>query len=179
VKKRLTRSALLGLLACCAGCFSLESTSIADGGAGGFRIPASDGRPTEHVVVANQGWYLFNAWPIACGNASPGAKFACRFFHDDVRGHVLQNRLTQYAASRGCDIEELNVFNDEQVLLSIPGLEIPIPIPYIFTYRELQYSGVLVKRPPRRPPTPEEKRRRSITREMRLLLEEIPEGGAK
>lgn len=173
---RLTGAALLALAG---GCFSLETAPIGGDTAKGLRLHASQGTPVEHVVVANNGWYLFNLWPIACGNASVGARFPWRFFHDDVHQSILQNRLVNYAAARGCDIEELNIFNDEQVLLSIPGSSFPVPIPYIATYREVQYSGVLVKRPPPRVLTPEEAKRKSITREMKQLLEEIPDGGAR
>lgn len=165
------------LLALMAGCFSLETAPIGgDASDGRFRLAASDGTPVEHVVVSNNGWYLFNLWPLASGNAAVGARFPWRFFRDDVDMSTLQSRLMQYAAARGCDVEELNVFNDEQVLLSIPGSSFPVPIPYIATYREVQYSGVLVRRAPAPGRTPEERRRKAITREMRRLLNEIPNG---
>ena len=64
-----------------------------------------------------------------------------------MNADILQSRLTHYAARKGCDVEELNVFNDEQVLLSIPGTSFPIPLPYIITFREMQISCVLVKSP--------------------------------
>ena len=92
-------------------------------------------------------WYLFNAWPLACGNAHENSKFIWRFFSNDVNADILQSRLTHYAARKGCDVEELNVFDDEQVLLSIPGTSFPIPLPYIITFREMQISCVLVKSP--------------------------------
>lgn len=166
-------SALLG------GCFSLETSPIGGDTAEGLRLRATNGTPVEHVVVANNGWFLFNLWPVACGNSAVGARFPWTFFRDEVHERNLQQRLTKYAAERGCDIEELNVFNDEQVLLSIPGSSFPIPIPYIATYREVQYSGVLVKRPRPRPLSPAEAKRKAITREMRTLLDEIPDGDSK
>ena len=42
---------------------------------------------------------------------------------------------------------DLNVFNDEQVLISIPGTSFSLPLPYILTFREMQLSCVLVNRP--------------------------------
>ncbi|MDO5318439.1 MAG: hypothetical protein Q4G65_07440 [bacterium] len=138
---------LLALLALTAGCFSMESAPIQSGSAGALRIRAAGGEPSEHVVIANNGWYLFNAWPLACGNARENSKFIWRFFSNDVNADILQNRLTRYAARKSCDVEELNVFNDEQVFLSIPGTSFPIPIPYVITFRETQISCVLVKSP--------------------------------
>ena len=138
---------LCTLLALTAGCFSMESAPIQAGSVGALRIRAAGGEPAEHLVVANNGWYLFNAWPLACGNAHENSKFIWRFFSNDVNADILQSRLTHYAARKGCDVEELNVFNDEQVLLSIPGTSLPIPLPYIITFREMQISCVLVKSP--------------------------------
>ena len=123
----------------------MESAPIQSGSVGALRIRAAGGEPADHVVVANNGWYLFNAWPLACGNARENAKFIWRFFSNDVNADILQNRLTRHAARKNCDVEELNVFNDEEVFLSIPGTSFPIPLPYIITFRETQLSCVLVK----------------------------------
>lgn len=125
----------------------MESAPIKSGSSGALCIRAAGGEPAEHVVVANNGWYLFNAWPLACGNAHENSKFIWRFFSNDVNADILQNRLTRYAARKNCDVEELNVFNDEEVFLSIPGTSFPIPLPYIITFREMQLSCVLVKSP--------------------------------
>ena len=139
MKKRLLHLGLSALLAFGAGCFSMDAAPI--------RLRTLHGVPTEHVVIANNGWYLFNAWPLACGNAYENATFRWRLFRDDVNADILQDRLTRYAAKKGCNVTDLNVFNDEQVLLSIPGTSFPIPLPYIITFREMQISCVLVKSP--------------------------------
>ena len=133
------------LLPLAVGCFSMESAPIRAGSVGALRIHAAGGTPAEHVVVANNGWYLFNAWPLACGNANEKSNFPWCFFSNDVNINILHNRLTRYAAQRKCDVEELNVFDDEEVFLSIPGTSFPIPLPYVITFRETQLSGVLVK----------------------------------
>lgn len=140
VKAILSKFILLVLPALVGGCFSLETAPLR----ATVARDASVGSPVSHVVVANNGWYLFNAWPLACGNARDG-DLGCAFFRNDVDIDLLHGRLTRYASTHGCDVTELNVFNDEQVLLSIPGLTIPIP--YIITFREMQLSGVLTKRP--------------------------------
>ena len=143
LQKSLAFLALLGL----SGCFSFEATPIGGGTADGLRLPASAGAPVEHVVVANTGWFLFNFIPVACGNTADDATLPWKFFRNSVHERVLHDRITKYAARRQCDLEELNVFNDEQVLLSIPGTSFPIPLPYIITFREMQISCVLVKSP--------------------------------
>lgn len=146
MKFYLLQLGLLALLGLTPGCFSMESAPIHAGSVGALRIRAAGGAPAEHVVIANNGWYLFNAWPLACGNAEEKSpRFMWKFFSNDVNADILQNRLSRYAARRGCDIEELNVFNDEEVFLSIPGTSFPIPLPYIITFRETQLSCVLVK----------------------------------
>lgn len=170
---------LCTLLALTAGCFSMESAPIQAGSAGALRIRAAGGEPAEHLVVANNGWYLFNAWPLACGNAHENSKFIWRFFSNDVNADILQSRLTHYAARKGCDVEELNVFNDEQVLLTLPGLDFPILIPYVITYRELQISGVLVRNEPRAQADDAAARKRAIASDMKRLLESLPDGGTK
>lgn len=139
MKKRLLHLGLSALLAFGAGCFSMDAAPI--------RLRTLHGAPTEHVVIANNGWYLFNAWPLVCGNAYENATFRWRLFRDDVNADILQDRLTRYAAKKGCNVTDLNVFNDEQVLISIPGTSFSLPLPYILTFREMQLSCVLVNRP--------------------------------
>lgn len=165
-----------GLILLFAGCYSFETAPIGGDRAPNIALHAAAGKAAEHVVVSNNGWFLFNLWPVACGNVNPNSWLPWRFFRNEVDAELLQNRLTRYAAERGCDIEEMNLFHDEQVLLSIPGASIPVPIPYVATYRKMQISAVLVKRPQL---TPADAQRKQITDEMRKMLEAIPDGGAQ
>ena len=147
---------------------------------GGFvAVELKDGLPVEHVVVANTGWFLFNFIPVACGNTADDATLPWKFFRNSVHERVLHDRITKYAAERQCDLEELNVFNDEQVLLTLPGLDFPILIPYVITYRELQISGVLVRNEPRAQADDAAARKRAIASDMKRLLESLPDGGTK
>ena len=115
------------------------------------------GKPIEHVLVANYGWYLFNCAPLVCGNASPGGTFPWSFFLDQVNPEIVHNRLMEYAASRDANVEELVASYDEKVFLEIPGSEIPVPIPFLLCYREVQASGVLVERKKTQSAKPTEK----------------------
>ena len=114
-------------------------------------------KPIEHALVTNYGWYLFNCAPLVCGNASPGGTFPWSFFSDQVNPEIVHNRLMEYAASRDANVEELVASYDEKVFLEIPGSEIPVPIPFLLCYREVQASGVLVERKKTQSAKPTEK----------------------
>lgn len=145
MKNKLAVSASTALMALLAGCFSMESAPMRPGARDQILLRSSDSTPAEHIVISNSGWYLFNALPLACGNAGENATFPWRFFSNYVSLDLLHGRLMKHAAGLGCHAEEVYVYNDEQVLLSIPGTSLPIPIPYVITYKELQISAVLTK----------------------------------
>lgn len=115
-----------------AGCFSLDTA-----------VSASTG--DEHVVVSNYGWKLFNCIPLCCGNATkPGDRLGpWAFLRNDVTMEKLQERFMAHAKSRGRSIEGLTYHNYETVLFNIPFTQIPVPLPYVLCFRELQLSGVL------------------------------------
>ncbi len=175
-----TSAAALLMLA--AGCYSLETAPFPSEANSRFRLHAASGEPVEHIVVANDGWYLFNAWPLASGNPNGNSWFPFRLFSNCVNENILQDRLTHYADTLGYTVSDLVLLSDEQVFLSIPGTELPVPIPYILTYRRKQFSAVLVKptgTDSDDPDDPEAAKRRRISREMRDLLKQIPDGDAK
>ena len=118
--------------ACLAGCFSLESA----------RVRSID---KEHVLVSNYGWYLFHFIPVVCGNASLDAWTPWVFFRDDVTLDKVQGRFMHHARGEGRAAEDLVYETSESVMLEIPGLNTPLPIPYLLTYREIQLSGMLTK----------------------------------
>ena len=164
-----------------AGCFSLETSPLGDAAGHSIELFGNDAQATEHVVVSNFGWYFFNRWPIVCGNAHVDKTLPWRFFRNDVDADVLQRRLVDYASERECDVKDLHVFNNEEVLMSIGVGGVSIPLPYVITYRELQYSCSLTRRS--RPPIDARKAgmedRKALTEEMRTLLKKIPDGGSK
>lgn len=156
-------------LVLCAGCFSIERAVLSPE----IGTAASVGKGTtskEHVLVSNYGWYLFNRVPLVCGNARKGAFFPWVFFRNDVDETKLQDRFTGYASAIGCDLDDLVMFNSEQVLLDI--YSIPVPIPYVCCYREMQISGVLVKRPTAADAAAA--RAEAMKREMKELLKKVP-----
>jgi hypothetical protein len=150
-----------------------------------------EGKPREHVVVANYGWYLFNVVPLVCGNAREGARFPWVFFRDEVTTDVVHNRLTSYAALNGCHLAELNLYVNDSVLFEVPGTSIPIPMPYVLCYKERLVSALLMDPPPipaaqpseTPPPTEDDSATPAISpdekRDLKKLLESIPDGGVK
>jgi len=177
--KIVRETVLTALLAGTAGCFSLENAPFKNEVGKELHLHASSSEPVSHAVVANYGWYLFNLWPLASGNAKEDAKMPFHFFYDDVKEDVLQGRLTKFAKAQQCDVADLALLSSEQVLLSIPGTSLPLPIPYIFTYRRMQISGVLVKHAEVSQSESDAARRRAMSKEMKLLLNEIPNGDNK
>ncbi len=158
------------MLFACAGCFSLDIADMKDVHGSTLSLHEHGGQPKEHIVVSNYGWYLFNRFPLVCGNAKKDAFFPWAFFYNDVDETVIQNRLTGYAAEHSCDVVDINMFNNEQVLLNI--YNIPVPIPYICCYREMQISAILVKRPDEEDAAAQ--RQIEMKREMKDLLDRIP-----
>ena len=128
--KSLLLTALAGATLCLTGCFSLESAS-----------PASSNE--EHVVVRNYGWRLFYVLPIVCGNSNEEAWFPWTFFHDDVTMDKIQKRFMDHAAKRGKTPSDLVYTNYDTVMWSIPLVELPIPVPYLLCYSEIQLSGCI------------------------------------
>ena len=124
------------------GCFSLDAASNA--ARRKSDIDRTD-EPVEHVLVSNYGWYLFNCIPLVCGNSSPGAIFPWTIFSDHVNHVLLHERLMRYAKDRKASVKELIATRDERIFLEIPGSGIPVPIPFLLCYQEVQISGVLVK----------------------------------
>ena len=164
-----------------AGCFSLETSPLGDDAGHSIELFGNDAQATEHVVVSNFGWYFFNRWPIVCGNAHVDRWSPWRFFRNDVDENVLQRRLMDYASARGCNVTDLQIFNNAEVLMSIGVGGVSLPLPYVISYRELQFSCSLMRRRPR--PTDARKAgkedMKSLNEEMRQLLNRIPDGGSK
>lgn len=115
------------------GCFSFDAATLPRTG-------------DEHVLVSNYGWYLFGCLPIVCGNATTPEERTgpWAFFRDDVTMEKIQSRLTNYAARRqGRALGDLTYRVTDEIFFQIPFSEIPLPIPYIICYREIQLSGTL------------------------------------
>ncbi len=121
---------LISAILLIAGCFSVDAGSFSRTG-------------EENVVVSNYGWYLFHVIPVVCGNASHDRWFPFVLLRNDVTMDKVQRRFMDYANSRGKVPTNLVYNNKESVMLEIPGIDFPLPVPYILTFRNIQLSGVL------------------------------------
>ncbi len=113
-----------------AGCFTLETAELSKSG-------------DENILVTNYGWYLFNVIPLATGNAAEGAFAPTVMFRNDVTMEKVQGRVVAYAERAGKALRDLAYHNHDSVMFNIPGTDLPIPLPYVLTFREIQLSGVL------------------------------------
>lgn len=126
---------MIALGAVISGCFSIESGCLKATG-------------EEHVLVSNYGWYLFHFIPIACGNANSEGFLPWVVFRNDVTMDKVQHRFMDYNQKKGgLDVVNLSYNIQESVLFEIPGSNLPIPLPYILSYKEIQLSAVLCPRP--------------------------------
>ena len=123
--------AALGL----AGCFSIERAPL---------LRTNE----EHVLVSNYGWYLFHFIPVACGNANENRWTPWVHFRDDVTMDKVQRRFMMLADDPDKEIRNPTYTTYESVMLEIPGLNLPLPVPYLLTYREIQLSGIISKKKP-------------------------------
>lgn len=133
--KKIIHIALIAAAAGLSGCFSFDTA-------------VSVRTNEEHIHVENYGWRLFNCIPLTCGNATDPASGShygpWAFFRDDVTMDKLQRRMTDYAAMHsGKTLTDLTYHNYDTIFVSIPFTSIPIPVPYVVCYREIQLSGVL------------------------------------
>lgn len=112
------------------GCFSLETSVLSESG-------------DENILVTNYGWYLFNKIPLATGNAAEGAIAPTVMFRDDVTMEKIQGRVIGYAEAKGKKLKDMTYHNHDSVMFNVPGVDFPMPVPYVLTFREIQLSGVV------------------------------------
>ena len=135
---------ILPTLMLLAGCYSMDVATTAQ--FRNNRILGIDSQPVGHVVVSNYGWYLFDMFPLVCGNPDQDSAFAWTFFDDQVTPNAVHDDLTRFAARNKCEVTDLNFYRDSTCMLPIPYVNTTFGILW---YREIQVSGVFVR--PRRP----------------------------
>ncbi len=118
---------------CLTGCFSIDAAPV----------PKSK---SDHLLVSNEGWFLFDVIPLAGGNANTDSFWPFVLFRNDVTLDKVQRRFMITAERMGkTKMKDLSYSSDESILFEIPGINFPIPIPYLLTYRNIQLSGVISK----------------------------------
>ena len=120
------------LLTGVSGCFSVDV----------IESPILGERSGGHVVVCNYGWTLFGCVPLVCGNENTESWCPLTFFKDEIRPEYAHRKLIDLAEARDCDVTDLNLMGDNNVLFDAWYA----PIPWIVVYRETNLSANLVKR---------------------------------
>lgn len=111
-------------------------------------LPYGDGDRefVEHYYVLNYGWYLFDRFPLACGDTDPDALIRFSFFSDQVRSDLLMQQFNDRVKATGTEPCSVVTTIEDGVTFDVPGLSFPLVLPYIICFREVQVSGVLTRR---------------------------------
>jgi len=127
------------------GCYSIEVASSTD--FSNCQFASETGRiPTAHMLVRNDGWFLFNRIPIVCGNADIGSWLPWTFFNDEVSMDFVQRAIVRRAKDRGERIIQMNAINNSVTLMQLPSTQ-GLSIPYILCHHRTQMSVVFVRDP--------------------------------
>jgi len=94
-------------------------------------------------MVRNYGKYLLNCVPMGCGNVNENPKCDFVMFRDDVTMDKMQHRFLIECNKLGTDITDITYHSYDNVFLQIPLWSFNIPIPYLWTTREIQITGVV------------------------------------
>lgn len=130
-------------LAAFSGCYSIHVATSPD--FSNCRIAAEDGRiPTAHMLVQNDGWFLFDRIPIICGNSDVESWCPWTLFKDEVSMEYVQKVIVNRAKERGERILQMNAINNNATLMAIPGTE-GLSVPYIICHHGTQLSVVFAK----------------------------------
>ena len=129
---KIVRGIAVLLLAGTCGCFSVD---VAES-------PVLGERSGGHAVVCNYGWTLFGCVPLVCGNEKLGSWCPLTFFKDEIRPELAHAKLIALAKERGCDLADLNLMGDNDVLFDAWFA----PVPWVLVYKETNLSANLVKR---------------------------------
>ena len=128
------------------GCATFTSTPY--GALEGVKLDGTDRKPSEVVFIESTGFYILWAVPIFSGNIKwnsekKNIEGGVSFFKDNISLTYLQNAITNYAASRNCDLVDV-VYNDTNASYaeaSATGL-----IGALFGSSTMNVSAVLVPR---------------------------------
>ena len=126
----LAAASAMSLMLC--GCFSVKVASS----------PVLGENVAKHVTVENYGWYLFGCLPLACGNEKLDSWCAFSLFCDEVRPEIAYGKLKDVATRGNCEIRDLLVINDNDVLFNFFDFNIP----WIIVTKEVSISANLVKK---------------------------------
>lgn len=130
------------------GCVSVHKTGSESFGP--LTIAGTVEKPHEHVVVSNFGYYLFDIFPIICGDTDRDAKIPVSFFHDKVRLENVQSVMLREVKNTDCDLVNYTTSAHSDPCFSI-SMDPKCLLGLLFCYREVQQSAILIKREKNKP----------------------------
>lgn len=151
----LQKSVLLASVLALAGCFT--EYRCAPDNFKGLKYAEGGGEIVEHYQIQNYGWYLFDKFPLVCGDLNNGHMGPMTFFSDQVRTDLMTEKFNQHVRETNTKAVSVVTLNTDWVTFEVPGLAIAVPaiLPYIICYREVQISSLLLKK--EKEETPDEK----------------------
>lgn len=141
--KRFELFVLSSLLAL-SGCSTVLISS--PGSLSGVDVKGAKGGADRTIMVANEGYYFFQAWPIVSGSASWNSKAKeifndVEFFSEQLDGTQMVNIMSRYADSRNCDLVDVVINNRSQYNIGLFGVMDWFNT--VIGYQAVTYSGVL------------------------------------
>ena len=126
------------------GCTTVEISS--SGALKGVDVKGAGGKADCAIMLGNEGYYLFQRFPIVAGDVTWEAKKGgivdgISFFSDEISGERMSNAMFRYAESRNCDLVDLVINNRSKCEIGLFGFKDWFST--IVGYRGVCYSGVL------------------------------------
>lgn len=104
------------------------------------------GRIVEHYQARNYGWYLFGSIPLVCGDRDEDNNGTFVFFSDQVRMELLTEDFNQRVRETNTRPACVTTLDRDMIAFEVPGLSIPLVLPYVLCYREVQLSALLLEK---------------------------------
>lgn len=138
---------VLSLVIVVAGCTSVRISSPES--MEGVRIKEGDNRQGRALVIANEGYYLFQTWVLVCGSLEWDPKLkepagGLEFFHHELDAQHFVDLMSKIAEREHCDIVDICIENKWTAPFGLFGLMDWFNT--IVGYHRMNYSAVLVPR---------------------------------
>lgn len=126
------------------GCSTVAISS--KGSLNGVDVKGAAGKADQAIMVANEGYYLFQCWPLVSGSTEWDSRRReirddISFFSNEIVGDKMINAMFNYANSRDCDLTDIVINNRCTCNIGLFGL-----LDWFNTivgYQAVTYSGVL------------------------------------
>ena len=93
----------------------------------GIDVKGAGGKADRAIMLGNEGYYLFQCFPIVSGDVTWDAKKGgivdnIAFFSDELAGDRMANAMFRYAESQNCDLVDLVINNRAECKIGLFGL---------------------------------------------------------